>query len=106
MRAESHLRDIGQPAIPYLYEISRHPFELTRRAVMRLVRDIGAPAGIPLAIEALVDEDRWVRSLADEALRSLLSGDLVYNPRGNVRSRLDGQKRWREYYENLLVARS
>lgn len=106
VRAESHLRDIGQPAIPYLYEISRHPFELTRRAVMRLVRDIGDPAGIPLAIEALVDEDRWVRSLADEALRSLLSVDLVYNPRGNVRSRLDGQKRWREYYENLLVARS
>jgi hypothetical protein len=106
VRAENALRSVGAPAVPYLYEISRHPFELTRRAVMRLVRDIGEPAGVSLAIEGLLDDDRFVRSLADEALRSLLSADVGYNPRANVRGRLEGQKRWQEYYEKLLVARS
>jgi len=105
-RGEKLLGEIGAPAVPYLYDISRHPFGLTRRAVLRLVRDIGDPTGIPLALEALLDEDRFVRSLAHEALRSLLSVDLGSTANAKMRRRLETQKRWRDYYEQLLLARS
>ncbi len=72
VRAERKLKTFGPAAIPYLRPIVHHPFNLTRRAVQRIVRDLGAVEGAPLAMDALNDEDDDVRLLAGEALSALL----------------------------------
>jgi hypothetical protein len=97
-RAEEALRRIGAPAVPDLAGLVTHPFELTRRAAMRLARDARSPAGIPLAIDGLLDEDEWVRALADEALRAITRKDLGFPPRGSLDARLEGHRRWLDYY--------
>lgn len=79
VRAENHLRRAGIEALPYLEEASLHPFELTRRAALRLIRDLGDPRAIPMALSALEDEDRWVRHHAAEALHRMLAPHVGYD---------------------------
>jgi hypothetical protein len=98
--AESRLVTLGAPAVPYLRSLARDPFELTRRSVMRIVRDVADPVGIPLAIEGLLDEDGNVRELAAEALRKITGLDLGYRPYDPVPRRLDAYRRWRQWLED------
>jgi hypothetical protein len=100
VRAENNLKAIGAPAIPFLEGVARDPFELTRRAVMRIVREVGDPAGIPIAIEGLLDPDDYVRATAGEALRRMTRRSFGYNPYGPEPERLDGYRRWRDWWEN------
>ncbi len=99
VRAENRLREIGEPAIGYLPSLMNHPFNLTRRAVMRVVRDVGSPEGTLLAIAALLDEDIWVRIHADEALRRITGRDTGYNPRAPLEQRLEAHSRWLDSFE-------
>lgn len=68
VRAEASLKRLGPVALPYLEKAARHPFALTRRAVIRIVAEAGGPGGAGLLRAALDDEDEWVRKLAREAL--------------------------------------
>ena len=54
--------------LPYLEKAARHPFELTRRAIIRIVAETGGPDGAELLRAALSDKDPWVKKLAREAL--------------------------------------
>ena len=101
VRAENGLRRYGSLALPYLQPAANHPFELTRRAVQRLVRDAGDVRGAPYAIDALVDSDIFVRRHAHEALRSLLGSTVAYNPAGSSARRLAARRQYRELWEKL-----
>ncbi|MBI4583368.1 MAG: HEAT repeat domain-containing protein [Planctomycetes bacterium] len=103
-RAESHLKNLGAPALPYLARIADHPFQLARRAVMRIIGEIGEWQGVPIAIEGLADEDEYVRVHAGEALRRITHRDLGYEPYAAPKARLEAQKRWKEYYQEKLAA--
>ena len=68
VRAEAALKRLGPVTLPYLETAARHPFALTRRAIIRIVAETGGPEGVKLLRAALKDEDSWVRKLAREAL--------------------------------------
>ena len=68
VRAEAALKRLGPVTLPYLEKAARHPFALTRRAIIRIVAETGGPEGEKLLRAALKDEDSWVRKLASEAL--------------------------------------
>jgi hypothetical protein len=101
VRAEAALKAIGPAALPFLKQAATHPFELTRRAVQRIVRDIGDVRGVPHAIEALTDSDAFVREIAAEALRSLLGLPVAYSPSAPPAQRQEAQARYREVWEDL-----
>jgi HEAT repeat protein len=97
VRAENNLVRIGPAAIPFLARVIHDPFELTRRAVARIVRDIGDPSGIPLLIDALLDEDGYVREISADALRRMTRRDFGYTPYAPLPRRLEAQRQWREW---------
>ena len=99
VRAENHLRAIGPPAIPFLRGAAADPFELTRRAALRIVRDVADPEGIPIAIGALLDSDDMVRETALEALQTMTREDLGYNPYDTPRRRLSAYGRWQDWWK-------
>ncbi|HZN56633.1 MAG TPA: HEAT repeat domain-containing protein [Planctomycetota bacterium] len=102
VRAENHLKAIGSAVLPYLQPAANHPFELTRRAVQRIVRDIGSWRGAPLAIEALADPDQFVRELAVEALTVVLPSDVRYNPTWPEKDLLVAQDLYRSLWDQML----
>jgi hypothetical protein len=104
-RSERRLREMGSAVLPYLEGIVEHPFELTRRAVMRIVRDIGARQGAPLAICGLTDADYHVRELAGEALKAILPSPIVYSPSMSEEGRLEVQARYASLYDQGVRAR-
>jgi hypothetical protein len=99
VNAERRLVSLGPVVIPFLVQVSRDPFELTRRAVARIIRDIGHPSAIPIAIDLLMDEDNFVRETAAEGLRSITGIDLGYQPYASHESRYKAQQRWRQWWE-------
>lgn len=101
VRAERHLRNIGPAALPYLTPVANHPFNLPRRAVQRIVRDIGAIEGAPIAIAGLDDEDRFVRATAHEALVRMFPERIRYKASWSPSRRRSAQLE----YEALWAAR-
>jgi HEAT repeat protein len=93
----------GPVVMPFLAQVARDPFELTRRAVARIIRDIGHPSGIPIAIDLLMDDDSFARETAAEALRSITGTDLGYQPYASHESRYKAQQRWRQWWEENSV---
>jgi len=106
VRAETELKRIGKPALSFLAESAKHPFDLTRRAVQRIVRDIGDASGAPLAIGALNDADEQVRRLAGEALDRILPSQVAYDPRGDEAERLAAQMAYEELFREYARARA
>jgi hypothetical protein len=106
VRAERHLKNMGPAVLPYLEAVAGHPFELTRRAVQRIVRDLGDPRGASIAIEALNDPDDFVRSLARDALEVLLPSDISYDPTASEKRRREAQDNYRLLWDELLMAQA
>jgi hypothetical protein len=102
VRAERHLVDFGSVALPFLDPAAAHPFELTRRAVQRIVRDIGDVRGAPLAMDALNDPDDFVRSLAREALEKVMPSTIEYDYNAPVAARLEAQSQYRALWDEHL----
>ncbi len=102
VRAESHLKTYGPGVIAYLEPAASHPLALTRRAVQRIIRDVGDYRGAPLAIDSLDDQDEFVRSLAHEALKKLFKTNIKYNAKGSEASRLAAQKEFRSAWLDLV----
>lgn len=91
-RAESRLREMGPPVLPWIESLVHHPFDLTRRAVQRIARDIAAWESVPIAIEGLNDPDQFVREIAHETLTSLLpDAGVSYHPNDSRRKREEAQ---------------
>lgn len=80
VRAENYLRRAREQSLPYLVDLANHPFNLTRRAALRLVRDLADKRGVPIALQALEDEDSFVRLHAAQALQTMLAPRVVYDP--------------------------
>ena len=68
VRAEASLKRLGPVTLPYLEKAARHPFALTRRAIIRIVAETGGPDGADLLRAALSDKDPWVKKIALGAL--------------------------------------
>lgn len=98
VRAENALRRLGAKAIPFLDLVRDHPFNLTRRAVMRLVRDARSMEGLPFAIDAMTDPDSFVREHASEALDVLTDGDVSFQPNASPAARRRAQKQLLDRY--------
>ena len=85
VRAERTLTSYGESVLTYLRPAVHHPFNLTRRAAQRVVRDIGSREGALLAMDGLVDADRDVRQIAIESLRKILPEVVIaYHPDDSV----------------------
>ena len=106
VRAENELKMMGKTALPFLAEAAKHPFDLTRRAVQRIVRDIGEPSGAPLAIGALNDPDEQVRMLAGEALDRILPSTIAYDSRMDEAERLAATMAYEELFREYARARA
>lgn len=106
VRAERDLKRIGRPAIPLLDAVASNPFELTRRAVMRIVRDVGDPAGIPLAIEGLLDVDGFVREISAEALRRITGMNFKYYPYASIKRRQEAYQRWEDWLRDNVIIKT
>ena len=104
VRAERKLADFGPSVLPFLCAPAVHPFDLTRRAIQRIVRDVGDFRGAPLSIAALDDEDPFVRSLAHDALRELLpEARISYHADAPPRQRVDAQAGYWQLWEDILL---
>jgi hypothetical protein len=101
VRAEAALTRHGAAVLPFLSPAASHPFELTRRAVQRIIADIGDVRASPLAIRALNDEDVFVRRLAHDALVKLLGTAVSYDPQGDERARRAAQEKYEELWESV-----
>jgi hypothetical protein len=106
VRAETELKRMGKSALPFLAESAKHPFNLTRRAVQRIVHEIGDPSGAPLAIGALHEADEQVRVLAAGALDRILPSQIAYDPRGDEAERLAAQMAYEELFREYARARA
>jgi sRNA-binding regulator protein Hfq len=103
VRAERQLVAMGADVLPYLEEAVAHPFELTRRAVQRIVRDIGNLRGAPIAIDALTDTDGFVRALAHEALVKILPSTIAYRADAAPAARLRAQAEYQHLWDNMVL---
>ncbi len=68
MRAEAALKRLGAAALPYLRQVARHPFALTRRAVVRIAAASRGEEAEALLRAGLQDKDEWVKKISLEAL--------------------------------------
>jgi hypothetical protein len=102
-RAERKLVGVGSPVLPFLRGIANHPFELTRRAVQRILNDIGDVRGAPIAISVLNDPDPFVRRIAGNTLRKLLPHAAVnYLDQAPVQRRLAAQQTYQAAWNDYL----
>lgn len=106
VRAEADLKRIGSAALPFLESVATHPFDLTRRAVQRIVGDVGDLRGAPLAIGALNDPDVFVRRLAGENVKDLMGGTVRYNPAWGEKLRLEAQDEYWHVWDELIYNRA
>ncbi len=99
VRAERHLKAIGQPAIPFLIPIARHESELTRIAVMRLFESFGDDQVIEIAINRLLDENEYVRNHANKTLKRISGEDFRFHANASPQRREEAYKKWKEWWE-------
>lgn len=98
VRAERHLKSIGEPALPFLLPLVSHTHDIVRIAVFRIFHAIGDESVIDACIEALADENLWVRDYAERTLRRLTNRYLgaVRNADRATCERV--RQRWREWW--------
>ena len=102
VRAEARLKQLGSPALPFLENVASHPFNLTRRAVQRIVADIGNLSGAPIAIGALNDSDDFVRKIAAENVKALLGTSISYDPEASETERVEAQNQLWTVWDGLV----
>ena len=102
VRAEAGLKDFGPGVLEYLDQASVHPFELTRRAVQRIVHEVGDFRGAPLSIDGLNDKDEHVRRLAHQALKRILDANISYSATATEEQRLAAQTGYRELWLDIV----
>jgi hypothetical protein len=103
VRAERYLKDFGVASLPYLAPALRHPFELTRRAAMRVIRDVGDIRAVPYAISGIVDEDVFVRQHANEALARLLGAKIADSSERPAAARAAARDAYESYWQGLII---
>ncbi|MBI4586740.1 MAG: hypothetical protein HY717_22225 [Planctomycetes bacterium] len=98
IRAENHLKAIGQPAIPFLLPLAGHQSDLTRIAVMRLFDAFGDEQVIDACIANLVDVNEYVRDYSNRTLKRLSGEDFGFVANASPRRREMAQKKWADWW--------
>ena len=107
VRAENKLSRLGPVVLPFLHHAAKHPFDLTRRAVQRVVSRIDDLRGAPLAIAALNDHDAFVRKSAKESLEQFFpASDIRYGVDATAKARRQAQAAYWQLWEHVLFEES
>ena len=99
VRAERRLKAIGKPALPYLLEEADHKSVNVRRAVFELIRRFGDDSAIDASIQALGDENDFIRDNAHRALRRITGENFGFRPMGAANSRRRSQADWKRWWK-------
>ena len=95
-RAERKLRGIGAPAVPFLVPLATAENELTRTIVMRFFSQYATDdiEIIDACINALLDENVYVRDYAAQSLRKLTKHNFGFRPDASSKARARDEKSW------------
>lgn len=99
VRAERHLKAIGQPALPFLLKATKHEEDLSRIAIFRLFNDFGNDTVIDACIEALLDSNEYVRDAANKTLERITRENFGYQPAASPKRRELAHAKWKKWWE-------
>ncbi|HVR74766.1 MAG TPA: hypothetical protein VMT52_10560 [Planctomycetota bacterium] len=103
VRAERHLKAIGQPALPFLLKATKHDQDLSRIAVFRLFNDFGDDTVIEASIEALLDSNEYVRDAANKTLERITRENFGYQPAASPKRRELAHAKWKRWWEKEVA---
>lgn len=103
VRAERHLKTIGQPAVPFLIPLTENKNDLTRIATMRLFLSFGDDRVVDSCIELLTDVNEYVRDYANKTLERVTGEDFGFVSYASPRKRTLVQKKWAKWWKKELA---
>ena len=98
IRAEQNLREVGAPVVPFLLPLAQDSAVLVRIATFRILAELADERVVEVAIEALLDENEYVRGYADKALRRATNESFGYRARAHPARRRMSQTKWRKWW--------
>jgi hypothetical protein len=99
VRAERHLKAIGQPSVPYLLPLTKNESDLVRTAVFRLFNDFGDDSVIEACISGLLDPNEYVRDFANRTLQRITREDFGFQANASPRRREAAYDKWRKWWD-------
>ena len=99
VRAQRHLKAIGEPAIPFLLPLVDHESDLVRTAVFSVFQSAGDDRVIEASIDALGDTNEYVRDYAQRTLKRVTGEDFGYKPFASPRRRENAVEKWRKWWK-------
>ncbi len=99
VRAERHLKAIGQPSLPSLLPLAKNDGELVRTTVFRLFYDFGDDSVIDACIEGLVDTNEYVRDYSNKTLQRVTHEDFGFQVAASPRRREAAYQKWKKWWE-------
>ncbi len=99
VRAERHLKAIGQPSLPSLLSLVKNDGELVRTTVFRLFYDFGDDSVIDACIEGLVDTNEYVRDYSNKTLQRVTHEDFGFQAAASPRRREAAYQKWKKWWE-------
>lgn len=103
VRAERHLKTIGQPAVPFLIPLTESKNDLTRIATMRLFLSFGDDRVVDGCIELLTDVNEYVRDYANRTLKRVTGENFGFVPYASPRKRELVQTKWAKWWKKELA---
>jgi hypothetical protein len=99
VRAERHLKAIGQPSLPFLVPVAKNESELVRTAVYRLLYDFGDESVVDACIDGLLDSSEYVRDFANKTLQRVTHEDFGYQAAASPRRREAAHDKWKKWWD-------
>ncbi len=100
-RAERQLREIGEPAIPFLIPVAKNGADLTRTIVYRFFAEHASGENdevVEVCLAALDDETVYVRDYAVQALRKFAKKNLGFRPEAVPALRQHARDLWHAWW--------
>jgi hypothetical protein len=97
VRAETHLKALGPAVTGPVIPFARRPQWLIRCAALRILADVGHPAGVPTLWEAMEDEHPVVRQVAYEGLKKVTRRAFFFDPKETRGRRKRQARRWERH---------
>ncbi len=99
-RAERRLRAMGSVILPAILPLVDHSSENTRIAAVRLVYEVGDDRSevLEACVDALADENVFVREYAAQSLRRITRKRFDFNARASVQARSAAAERWSAWW--------
>lgn len=100
VRAERHLKAIGEPALPFLLKLCDNDSELVRVAVFRLLSEFGDESTVDACIAGLLDSSEFVRGFAFKCLERVTRESFGYQANAAPRRREQSHRKWVEWWKS------